>query len=151
MISFTVPGIPQPQGSKKPLGRSKTGKMIMAEDNEALKPWRAVAIFAAREATAQFLGWKPMDEAVEVTAWCYFTRPAWHYGTGRNAGLVKPSAPKWPAVKPDGDKLGRAIGDALTQAGVLLDDSRIVDWHIHKRYGRTPRIEIRVSPMEPPL
>jgi Holliday junction resolvase RusA-like endonuclease len=151
MINFTVPGMPQPQGSKKPGRNRKTGQLIMIEDNDNLKPWRAVAIFAAREATGQFLGWKPMDEAVEVIVWCYFPRPQWHYGTGRNAGVVKDSAPKWPSVKPDGDKLARAIGDALEQAGVVRNDSRIVDWHIHKRYCDTPRIEITVRPMEPGL
>lgn len=151
MINFTVPGLPQPQGSKRPGKNRKTGKLIMIEDNDALKPWRAVAIFAAREAMGQFLGWKPIDEAVEVTAWCYFPRPKGHFGTGRNAGVVKASAPKWPSVKPDGDKLGRAIGDVLTQAGVLRDDSRIVDWHLFKRYGTAPRVEVYVRPMEPTL
>ena len=41
-------------------------------------------------------------------------------------------------MKPDLDKLQRAVGDALApykRPGVLRDDSRIVGWHSVKRYA----------------
>jgi Holliday junction resolvase RusA-like endonuclease len=53
----------------------------------------------------------------------YLPRPGGHFGTGRNAGLVKNSAPLWPAVKPDLDKLERAVFDSLESAGVWGNDS----------------------------
>ena len=62
-------------------------------------------------------------------------RPKSHFGTGRNAGKLKPSAPKYPAVKPDVDKLSRAVHDALTIANVIDDDSRIVIDHNEKHYA----------------
>jgi hypothetical protein len=41
-------------------------------------------------------------------------RPKAHYGTGRNAEVLKDSAPAAPGVKPDTGKLARAVEDALT-------------------------------------
>jgi Holliday junction resolvase RusA-like endonuclease len=37
-------------------------------------------------------------------------------------------------VKPDIDKLTRAILDGLTDGGLLADDARVVELHITKRY-----------------
>lgn len=55
-----------------------------------------------------------------------FSRPRSHYGTGRNAAQVRPAAPSGAhAQKPDLDKLLRALGDSLTQAGVIRDDTQI--------------------------
>nr|DAN37658.1 MAG TPA: Endodeoxyribonuclease RusA [Caudoviricetes sp.] len=50
--------------------------------------------------------------------------------------MPKPKRPRWdvPAVKPDLDKLTRAVFDALTDAGVWRDDSRVVDMRVTKRY-----------------
>ena len=42
-----------------------------------------------------------------------FPRPRSHFGTGRNAGQLKPSAPFYVRTRPDLDKLARAVGDAL--------------------------------------
>ena len=64
----------------------------------------------------------PRGEAVEVDIVFYMPKPA--------------SAPKkWvPMVKrPDIDKLGRAVLDALTDV-VFEDDSQVTDLLLHKRY-----------------
>ncbi len=45
-----------------------------------------------------------------------------------------------PTQPPDLDKLVRAIGDALTDAGVWLDDAQVVGWSAWKR---------RTAPGEP--
>ena len=49
-------------------------------------------------------------------------RPAGHYGTGRNAGRIKASAPPWPETMPDLDKLVRLIDDSITDAGTVWGD-----------------------------
>jgi crossover junction endodeoxyribonuclease RusA len=69
-----------------------------------------------------------------------FARPAAHFGTGRNAHLLKPSAPARPVPKgkDDGDKLQRAVMDALTDAGMWADDSQVVEWHGSKLYAVSP-------------
>lgn len=76
----------------------------------------------------------PVDVAVTLTATFYFARPKSHYGTGRNAHTLKPSAPPEHAQTPDADKLLRLICDALTIAGVIADDRLIVDIRGRKRW-----------------
>ncbi|MCR4339570.1 MAG: RusA family crossover junction endodeoxyribonuclease [Gemmatimonadaceae bacterium] len=71
-------------------------------------------------------------------------RPAGHYGTGRNAGTVRPCAPEWPTTKPDADKLTRALLDALTGVA-YVDDSQVVHLGIRKEWALTgpgTRVEV---------
>lgn len=139
MITFTIPGIPQQQGSKQ--FRNGHGY----EANKKLGPWRKDALACAADAKGNNEG--PLFAGpVEVSLVCYFPRPASHYGTGRNAGVLKPSAPHWHASAPDLDKLQRALGDVLTQSQVVLDDRLIVAWVAHKRYG-DPRMLVTVGPV----
>jgi crossover junction endodeoxyribonuclease RusA len=136
-VAFTVHGIPVPQGSKNQWG---------GEANRNLKPWRATVAAAAAEALA---GAPPFAGPVQVRVHFVFPRPAAHYGTGRNAGTLKPSAPHWRASSPDLDKLQRAIGDAL--AGTLLrDDRQVVSWQTWKLYGEPARADILVLEMTTP-
>lgn len=119
-------GKPITQGSK-----TKT-KWGMYDDNaKTLKPWRDTVTAAALEARAdrpKILG------PVEVSCWFYFDRPQSHYGTGRNAGALKPSAPPYPitTAQGDADKLVRAIFDSLTTAGVWADDKLVVRHYAEK-------------------
>jgi crossover junction endodeoxyribonuclease RusA len=135
-VGFTVYGIPQQQGSKRPIGRG-----IGIEANKNLKPWRAEALAAAREVKTTdgptFAG------PVTVTMHAYFPHPKSHYGTGRNADKLKDIS-GWYASAPDLDKLQRAVGDVLSQSQLILDDRLIVAWHAYKRYG-TPRVEVTVQ------
>jgi Holliday junction resolvase RusA-like endonuclease len=85
----------------------------------------------------------------------YRPRAASHYGTGRNADLLKASAPAYPATKPDVDKLTRAILDALK--GVAWhDDGQVIGAPAWKEFGTPARVELRmwrleasVGPIEP--
>lgn len=151
MVAFSVFGIPGPQGSKKaiPLSKGKgaarvyTGKVSMVESSAKVKPWRSDVRIAALANGAESI-----EGAVTVSITFYLPRPEGHYGTGRNAGTLKPSAPLYPAVKPDVDKLVRSTLDALTSAGVYTDDARVVDLHTGKRYAdhRAPGAYIQVMP-----
>lgn len=134
-VSFTVLGVPAPQGSKV---RTKWG---MREDNPNTKPWRqAVAAEAHSHARLEL----PFPTGpVEVDVLLFFPRPKSHYGTGKNADLLKDSAPLWHTTKPDGDKLARALGDAMTGI-VFRDDSQVAKWTIRKWYGEPARAEIVV-------
>jgi Holliday junction resolvase RusA-like endonuclease len=138
IIRFTIPGTPQQQGSRRYVGNG-----ITIEANKNLEPWRKVALSCAREAKGGTEG--PLFTGpVQVTMVAYFPRPASHYGTGRNSGVLKPSAPVWHASAPDCDKLERALGDMLTQSGVVLDDRLIVCWDASKVYG-DPRMDVTVT------
>jgi crossover junction endodeoxyribonuclease RusA len=94
----------------------------------------------------------PFDGAVGVIVTFFMPRPKSHYGSGRNALNLKPSAPFYPAVMPDIDKLLRAVLDGLTDAQVWHDDGQVVLVHASKRYEveAGPGAEIVVALMDPP-
>jgi Holliday junction resolvase RusA-like endonuclease len=148
LLEVDVPGVPIPQGSKNAFRHSKTGRVVVIEANRDLEAWRHLVTLKARRAWGARL---THPGAMDVQLIFRLPRPAGHLGTGRNAGQVKLSAPALPAVKPDLDKLTRAILDALTQARVWEDDSRVVALHCWKFYadhGRRPGVHISVSAVE---
>lgn len=121
MITITVIGEPGPQGSKRFLGTSKSGKGLMIESSAKVKPWREAVVWAAREAMQ-----KKGSIAGPVLVFMTFT-------------LRKPkSAPKnritYPSKKPDLSKLIRSTEDALVTSGIIEDDARIVELLARKRY-----------------
>lgn len=130
-LTFFVVGTPAPQGSKRYL---KPG--VMVESSKRVAPWRA-DVRAAAEAALNgdpdaFL---PLwDGPIDLNVVFYFPRPKSHYGTGRNAGTLKESAPLFHTQAPDCDKLARAVGDALTSV-VFADDKTIIRWAATKRWG----------------
>ena len=127
--SFVVPGLPAPQGSKRAV--SIGGRARMIEDNKRTAPWRATVTDRAREHFTE-----PILGPVDVHVVFYFPRPASHYGTGRNARVLKPSAPVFrKATKPDIDKLLRAVLDGLTDAGAWRDDSQVASVQAVKRWS----------------
>ncbi|GAB2714792.1 RusA family crossover junction endodeoxyribonuclease [Streptomyces bullii] len=131
-LMLTVHGTPGPQGSKT---RNAAGAMY--ESSAKVKPWREAVKHAALDALAHDEAWQPLCEAVLLEVVFTLRRPKGHYGTGRNAGVVKASAPQLPTGKPDTDKLLRSTQDALKDAGVLLDDSVVTDTSAAKRYVLT--------------
>lgn len=91
-----------------------------------------------------------LQGALTVEAVFYFLRPKTHYGTGRNAGVLKESSPAYVTTRPDLDKCARALADALT--GIAWrDDSQIVTWKVSKEFaanGEGPRTLVRILPLE---
>lgn len=77
-----------------------------------------------------------------------FVRPKCHFGTGRNAGQLKRTAPEWPTAKRD-DRTNclKSTEDALT--GIIwYDDSQIVDGPVTKRYGHQEAIRVIVRELD---
>lgn len=127
-LLITVHGRPKAKGSMRHVGGGR-----MVEQVAGSGDWRIDCKAAAMAAVAASAdpGRYPLDGPVRVEATFTFPRPA--------------SAPKtrvtWPTTRAsgDGDKLARNLGDALEDAGVLVDDARIIDWVIAKRYpGQGP-------------
>lgn len=130
MTRFFVPGVPVTQGSKR--AAVKRGRAVMWEDRAAaLKPWRDAITWHARAARVQI----PTGTPVAVELEFVLPRPRGHYGTGRNRGQLRPSAPTRPAVKPDVDKLARAALDALTASGIYHDDAQVAALYVTKVYA----------------
>lgn len=130
-LRIVVIGRPVTQGAIRSLGQ---GRPSVHANAKTLKPWR----LAVKDAAMAVAGDLRFTGPVAVDCVYYFDRPAGHYGTGRNAHLVKDSAPPYPATRTCGDidKLDRAIYDALTDAGIWHDDSQVVDgWHAKRWVG----------------
>jgi Holliday junction resolvase RusA-like endonuclease len=134
LLDFFVPGRAVPQGSKKAWYNAKIKKTFMREaQGDRLDSWRTdVAAYARQERTASE-GF-PLTDAVAVSLTFYFKRNAGDYGTGKNAKVLKPSASVFPIKPPDIDKITRAIFDALTTAGVWVDDAQVVTTTQRKRW-----------------
>lgn len=143
MICFVVPGIARPQGSMKTIPHAKTGRSITLPDNAKTGPWRTEVGWAARAA-----GCRTADGPVVVVVRAFLPRPRGHYD---RHGALRPTAPFAPIVKPDGDKLMRAVLDALT--GVAYrDDAQVVLQALEKLYcaeGQPPEARIQVGPWMP--
>lgn len=125
-LSVTIPGIPAPQGSKRHVGNG-----ILVEASKRLKPWRADAI-AAIQAEQHACSCPQFAGPVRIAAVFAFPRPRGHY---RANGTLKPSAPSLHAVRPDLDKLIRALLDAATQSGIIRDDSQVYRIAANKTYA----------------
>ncbi len=124
------------------------------ERRAALGEWRSMvrdSVFVAlRVSSLEVAHFVAAPLAVEITF--RLARPASHYGTGKNAGKLKPSAPPFPITTPDVDKLARATLDAL-KGTAFDDDSRVVDLHPRKIYAAAgelegARIRIRLATAE---
>lgn len=146
MIVFTVYGVPAPAGSKKGFYNHKAKRVIITDDSKRSRPWKAQISDAAAEAMAG----APLLEGPLVVALTFIVpRPKGHFGSGRNAGVVKASAPESPTVKPDLLKLARAVEDALSGI-VYRDDSQIVVETLHKLYGEPACVKVMVTSSEVP-
>lgn len=137
LFECTVIGKPQPAGSKR--GFSQGGRVLIVDANKNAKPWQQEVAAAAM---SEWHG-EPLLGPLSLTLEFYLHRPKGQFGSGRNAGVVKDSAPKFPAVKPDTSKLVRGVEDALT--GIIWrDDAQIVYQVAAKHYGLPERCKIRV-------
>lgn len=143
-LTINVIGVPVPQGSKV---ANRHGGGVRDSNAKKLKPWRADVAGIAQEVAAHE-GWTRLDAPALVRITFYMPRLKGHYGTGRNDGVLKPTAPKYVQAKPDIDKLARAILDALTDADILRDDSRVARLVVEKRYADGPTgARITITPL----
>lgn len=134
-LTFTVFGTPRPQGSLRLFRSPKTQREVAKYANSTIE-WRNRVQAELRE---QYDGRPTIIGEVLVRLDFEMPRPKHHFGTGRNAGVLKPSAPHWPTNSGgDLDKLVRAINDSLTDAGVWVDDAQVVEIHAIKRFADPP-------------
>ena len=89
----------------------------------------------------QLNGHKILKGAVEVVLWFGMPRPKSHYGTGRNSGILKKTAPEHPIIKPDIDNYIKFVFDLFNDR-VWRDDKQVVRTICEKAYSEEPRTEI---------
>ena len=130
---IVVRGKPAPQGSKV-----STRYGGMREASQFVMPWRNQIVSACIE--QQINNGEIIEQPVEIFIDFLFHRPQGHYGTGRNEGNLKPSAPTYPITRSTGDidKLCRSTLDGLSipSGGILLrDDSLVVNLRAKKEFA----------------
>lgn len=133
-VTFNVTGIPQPQGSKTPF---KVGdRVVLVEGRRgparaAFKSWREAVTHEARQASEQ-LG-RTITGPVVVA--CTFRFPTVKSDPYRRAHTTRP----------DVDKLARCVLDALTQSGLIVDDSQVSALVVDKFHTTgTPGVTVEV-------
>ena len=114
-VSLSVVGDPASQGSHAIMH----GRIVQVNSSKH-KAWRKAITQQALASLPP--DWTPIDEPCELIVNFYMPKPA----------SVKRSLP---TVSPDLDKLIRAVGDSLTDSGVVVDDSRIVRISARKLYA----------------
>lgn len=118
LLRATLAGRPRGQGSLT-LWRGADGKERAHHPAETMG--HREALIALLRSTWD--GAAAYPHLVAVDCKFFFERPASHYGTGRNANVLKTAAPSlWRGGTPDVDKCLRLVLDALTYAGVIVDD-----------------------------
>lgn len=138
-VSFTVYGQPAPAGSKT-VGRGKTGQTFVRDSSKRSYPWKKDV---AQAAGIAMRGRPLLDGPLLLELTFHVPRPKGHFG----ARGLRPSAPRFPTVKPDVLKLARAVEDALT--GVCVrDDAQFVTETLQKTYGEPARCEVRIVPIQ---
>jgi len=119
-VEVFVAGTPVPQGS---LRASRHGHLYYS-NAKTLGPWRNAITEAVSEALPP--DHEPIDVGVFVEMTFWFPRP-------------KTVTREQKLTAPDTDKLARAIHDALTNAHLYTDDSRVVGFTARKYYANEER------------
>lgn len=139
MIRLDVIGTPQPQGNKSAFHNKKTGKTVLVEGRRpesraVFKSWREGIAAKAKEYQEQHR-LALLDEPVSIAVIFRMPRPK-----------STPKKVTHPAVRPDLDKLQRAVLDAL-EGTLLMNDSRVVTLHARKVFAvdEPPGCEIVIT------
>lgn len=128
MSTFTISGRCPTKGSTRSFVNPKTGRVVTLADNKTLKQWTIDARVQARLAKVPMI-YKPFGVAMDV-----------------RVEFLKPKTAKQtaPTVRPDVDKLLRAVLDALTNVA-YQDDSQVVAVTTTKAYGPSERVIVTIQ------
>lgn len=135
IVSFTVYGVPMPQGSMRSFVPKGATRAIITSDNKKLKPWRQEISLTALVAMRDTLP-APREVGIEIYVDFFFDKPK---STSKKV-IHK-------TTKPDLDKLLRGVLDALTGVA-YVDDSQVIRSGQSKQFGSPARAEIKVVTVE---
>lgn len=143
-LVLVIPGEPVAQPRTK--ATVIAGRAHVYTPKGGIADWKAMVRKMAFDAHCG----EPLAGPVRVDCEFVFSRPKGHFGTGKNAGQLKSSAPYWHTAKPDRDNLDKACLDALKDV-LLADDKSVCCGTLIKRYahrGELPHARISVSVAE---
>lgn len=133
LLALTIPGPPVAKG--RPRASVHAGRVQMRTP-KSTRDWEAVAATMMRLS----YGGKPIDFAVALSVIAVKARPKKEEKRGPAGRYVR-------TTKPDTDNVMKAVADALTMAGVLLDDRFVAEWHgvaMYTARGEKPCVEVRL-------
>jgi Holliday junction resolvase RusA-like endonuclease len=145
-LSFWVPGIPAPGGSKKAFIPKGWSRAIITDDSKRNKEWRSVVALAGYEAMraspdGQILFEGPLSLSITFI----MPRIKAHFDS---KGNLRRHAPTYVITRPDAGKLKRSTEDALTGV-VWHDDAQVSVIMILRIYGGKTGAQIKVEALEP--
>ena len=146
MIEFTAFGKAEPRGSKSAVKSPHMKFAVVVDANKNSGPWME----HVRHVAGNYHRGDLLTGPIRLTVTFYFAYLASHYGTGRNAGVLKRNAPVRVSGGRTGDidKLVRGVQDALT-GSIYRDDKQVCDLHACKYYTmEAERTVIRVEEFE---
>jgi Holliday junction resolvase RusA-like endonuclease len=137
MIKFTIPIPPTAQMRPK---RSKFGRMYKNKKQDTREN-QIIGYLIQKKPDSMLEG--PLSLVVRAV----MPRPKSHFGTGKNSGKLKDSAPYWHSCKPDLSNIIKQIEDCM-EGLFFKNDSQIASEIVSKRYGLRPRWEIEISKLK---
>lgn len=148
LLTFFVPGIPAPGGSKSFMGLSKrTGRAILMDaGGQRNKDWRACVSLAGWQAAHGNEAAKAlMSGPIHLSCDFIMPRPKKHFHTSKKLrGQLRADAPKYHTSAPDTTKLLRSTEDAL-KGITWTDDSQVATQFARKTYGETTGCHITIT------
>ena len=142
-IKFTVQGTPVAKGRPR---FAKIGNFVRTYTPKVTVSYENLVKLSFMQACGT--DFTPYDCALIVRIEAFFARTKGHFGTGRNEGVLKKSAPEHMTKKPDIDNCAKSIIDALNGAA-FTDDKLIATLSVSKSYSSRPRCEVEVYPLIP--
>ncbi|WGS53551.1 RusA family crossover junction endodeoxyribonuclease [Paraburkholderia sp. D15] len=146
-IVFSVPGTPVAKGRAKSSSRIDVGQngqqrvFTRHYTPETTVKYENLVRLAAQEAMR---GAEPFDRPVELTVAIYLPIPqSWSKKKQEKARTGLIGATK----KPDADNVLKALKDGMNGV-VYVDDARITDVLLKKRYALSPRVDVVARQLE---
>jgi crossover junction endodeoxyribonuclease RusA len=132
-ITFEVSGDPMPQPRVRAFARKMGNGQAVARvyTPGTAEAWKSAIAVAARPHIPQ----RPITGGVALSVLFRIERPKSHYGSGRNAEVLRSAAPRFHAQKPDVDNLIKAVMDALSIIGIWEDDTQACRLIVEKRWA----------------
>lgn len=131
-IVFTIPGAPVAKGRAK---FARRGNFVTTYTPKETVQYENLVRLAAKEAMGTG---EPFDLPIALTVAIYLPIPqSWSKKKQEKARLGLVGATK----KPDADNVLKALKDGMNGV-VYVDDSRITDVVLQKRYASAPRVDV---------
>lgn len=138
-------GMPRPKADAR--GKLKNGRTFVKiyYPRGSWQNWKAAIVLALKPRRPA----SPITGTISLSIAYQMPRPQSHFGTGRNADLLKSDAPDRHTGKPDVDNLDKLVMDAITAAGIWQDDNQVCRCYATKIYSRQPGARIVIEEVHP--